>query len=313
MMKTKSIDHDRQDRAYLRRLTKLSFAGRRWSPESIREVCDLLVPWNHNIKLPFGIYTAHCPDYYPAHEEIMSVVNHQLGGAFAGKRVLDVGCLEGYFSAECALQGADVVGIDGKTLNIRKCEFVRSVLGVPNVRFIRDDAMRVTRKKYGPFDVVLALGLLYHLRDPFTFLANMAGLCDGSLLIDSHVALADQPQALSDGWSPDLSPLRQFRAGKRIYSGRLFREFSPGTSRVAKNLSPTASLRNNLSVWLTEDSLTGLLRDVGFGQVCKLVYPQRGGTWWSDVRADARVLVLTAKRKPFGSKVFGGSTPGGGE
>ena len=99
----------------------------------------MLSPWNHNIKLPFGIYTACCPDYYPAHQEILNVINHELRGAFQGKRILDVGCLEGYFSAECASQGATVVGVDGKTINIRKCEFVRSVLSLPNLTFVKDD------------------------------------------------------------------------------------------------------------------------------------------------------------------------------
>jgi SAM-dependent methyltransferase len=306
-MKTQSSDHEREDRAYLRRIRQLSFDDREWSPESIREVRDLLGPWNHNIKLPFGIYTAHCRDYYPAHEEILTVINHQLRGAFKAKRVLDVGCLEGYFSAECALQGASVLGIDGKAINVKKCEFVRSVLGIPNLNFVQDDAMRVTRKKYGSFDVVLALGLLYHLDNPFRFLANMANLCDGFILIDTHIALADQPSSIKDGWRPDLSPLREFRVGKKTYTGRMFREFDPGANQVSKDLSTTASLRNDSSVWLTEDSLTSLLRDVGFDQTSKLLFPRDEETWWSDVRADARVLVLAVKkRKPFRSKIFDG-------
>src|SRR5262249_6334226 len=124
-MKDKSMNHEQEDKAYLKQITSLSFDDRQWNRESILEARDFLSPWNHNIKLPFGIYTAHCPDYYPAHEEILNIVNHELSGAFQGKRILDVGCLEGYFSAECALQGASVTGIDGKTINIKKCELVR--------------------------------------------------------------------------------------------------------------------------------------------------------------------------------------------
>jgi 2-polyprenyl-3-methyl-5-hydroxy-6-metoxy-1,4-benzoquinol methylase len=303
----KDTDRERESRAYLRRITRLSFDQRQWSRESILEVRDLLSPWNHNIKLPFGVYTTDCRDYYPAHKEILTVVNHQLGGAFQGKRILDVGCLEGYFSAECALQGAGVVGVDGRAINVKKCEFVRSVLGIPNLTFVRDDGMRVTRKKYGSFDVVLALGFLYHLDDPFRFLANMADLCDGFILIDTHIALADQPRSIKGGWKPELSPLREVRLGKKTYTGRLFREFDPGANQLSKDLSTTASLRNNSSVWLTEDSLVSLLRDVGFDQVSKVLFPGDEGTWWSDVRADARVLVLAIKnRRPFRSKVFPG-------
>ena len=175
-MKLKSMDHEREDKAYLSRITRLSFDDRQWDRESLLEVRDLLSPWNHNIKLPFGIYTAYCPDYYPAHEEILNIISHELSGAFQDKRILDVGCLEGYFSAECALQGANVLGIEGKTINLKKCEFIKSALGIKNLTFVKGDAMSVTRKKYGSFSVVLALGLLYHLENPFRFLANMADL-----------------------------------------------------------------------------------------------------------------------------------------
>ena len=306
-MTTKSIDRRRENRTYLSRVAKLSFEDREWSRESILEMRDLLSPWNHNIKLPFGICTAQCQEYYAAHKEILAVVNQQLNGAFAGKRILDVGCLEGYFSVECALQGASVLGVDGKTINVRKCEFVQSVLGVQNLTFVKDDGMRVTREKYGSFDVVLALGLLYHLDNPFKFLAHMAGLCDGFILIDTHIALADQPGSIKGGWRPELSPLRKFRVGKKSYTGRLFREFDAEADQLSKDLSTTASLRNNSSVWLTEDSLISLLRDVGFNQISKLVFPKEEGAWWSDVRADARVLVLAVrKRRPFHSKVFDG-------
>src|SRR5262245_64206307 len=97
----------------------------------------------------------------------MKIITQQRGGNFSKRRSSDLGCLEGYFSAECALQGATVLGVEGKTINVKKCEFIKSVLGIKNLRFVQDDAMKVTRKKYGTFEVVLALGLLYHLDNPF--------------------------------------------------------------------------------------------------------------------------------------------------
>ena len=162
--------------AYLRQISRLSFKNARWNRKSITEMRDFLGPWNHNIKLSHRVFTANCEDYYPAHQEIMKIINQQLGGNFRRKRVVDIGCLEGYFSAECALQGAKVLGVEGKTINLKKCEFVKSVLGIKNLSFVKDDAMKVTKKKYGTFDVVVALGLLYHLDDPFTFLENISKL-----------------------------------------------------------------------------------------------------------------------------------------
>ena len=294
------------DRSYLDQIAALEFKGVEWTREKILAVRDLLSPWNHNIALPHGVYTAACVDYYPAHREIMRVVRERLGSNFSGRRIVDIGCLEGYFSIECALQGAEVLGIDGKLLNVRKCEFVRSVLGVERATFALGDAMTVTCESSGRFDAVLALGLLYHLDDPYTFLANVAALCTGFAVIDTHVALEDQPERIKGGsWRPHLSELRTFTFDGRRYEGRLFREFPKGTARDVKDLSPTASLENELSVWLTEDSLVRMLHDVGFSGTEKVVYPREVGTWWSDLRKECRVLmVASSSRNRFRSKLF---------
>lgn len=298
------------DRSYLDQLVALDFRGVEWTREKILEVRDFLSSWNHNIALPHGVYTAACDDYYPAHREIMRVVREHLGSDFSGQRIVDIGCLEGYFSIECALQGAEVLGIDGKLLNIRKCEFVRSVLGVEGATFVLGDAMKVTRESSGRFDAVLALGLLYHLADPYTFLANMAGLCDGFAVIDTHVALDDQPESIKRGWRPDLSAMRTFTFGGKSYEGRLFREFPTGTARDVKDLSPTASLENELSVWLTEDSLFQMLHDVGFSGTEKIIYPRNADIWWSDLRKECRVLIVASSpRSRFRSKLFPNSLP----
>jgi len=290
------------DAAYLDKINKLSFKNTRWNQKTITEMRDFLSPWNHNIKLPHRIFTAYCEDYYPAHQEIMMIINQQLRGNFKKKRVIDIGCLEGYFSAESALQGATVLGVEGKTINIKKCEFVKSVLGIKNLNFVQDDAMKVTRKKYGTFDVVLALGLLYHLDNPFTFLKNLSTLCTGFLVLDTHVALSEQPA--SGDWKPDLSSMTEFKFGEKTYTGRLYREFDSDTTQLSKDLSVTASLKNEHSAWLTEDSLVALLHDVGFEQVSKFVFSERENAWWSDTKANARVLLLAIrKRASFKSKV----------
>src|SRR5262245_27504570 len=293
------------DPAYLERVAALDFGGVRWTKEAILETRDFLGPWNHNIALRHGVYTAACDAYYPAHREIMRVAADHLCGDWSGRRVLDIGCLEGYFSLECALQGADVLGVDGQLLNLRKCEFVRSVLGVARAAFVQGNAMDLRRASTGRFDVVLALGLLYHLEDPYTFLANVAGLCDGFAVIDTHVALAAQPETIKENWRPELSPMQTFTFDGRQYEGRLFREFPPGTARDVKDVSPTTSVDNELSVWLTEDSLVRMLHDVGFSRTEKVVFPSASNTWWSDIRRDCRVLlVASSPRSRFRSQLF---------
>jgi hypothetical protein len=137
-------------------------------------------------------------------------------------------------------------------------------------------------------------------------LKNIASLCDGFVLIDTQVALSEEKDVGSDGWKPELSPLKEFKVGNSTYSGRVYREFKSNESQLVKDLSTTASLKNEFSVWLTEDSLISVLTDVGFEQVSKIVFPLKAKTWWSTVQADARVLVLAVKeRESFASRVFG--------
>jgi 2-polyprenyl-3-methyl-5-hydroxy-6-metoxy-1,4-benzoquinol methylase len=291
------------DLEYLEQIRALSFEDRQWTPEAIEEMRDFLSPWNHNLRLAPGIYTAYVEDWYPEHRTVMSVIDRHCSGGLGGQRVLDVGCLESYFSTESALHGAEVLGIDAKEINIKKCEFVKSVLGVPGLTFALDDAMKVTRDRYGTFDVVLALGLLYHLDDPGLFLARMAELCRGFLVLDTLVALEDGPQAIGE-WQPELSSLRDFSFAGRPYRGRLYREYQAGADAAEREFSTTASHTNDLSVWLTEDSLVSLLSDVGFVRLEKVVFPRSEDNWWSDP-SEGRVLYVAAGPSEFSSRVFG--------
>lgn len=291
------------DRAYLGQIRSLDFAQRTWTPAKIEEMRDFLAPWNHNIRLPGDIYTAFDADWYPEHRTIMDVIDHHLGGAYDGRRVLDLGCLEGYFSAECALHGADVVGVDAREINVKKCEFVKSALALPRLQLALDDAMNVTAEEYGHFDVVLALGLLYHLDDPFTFLAQVADICQGFLVLDTLVALEDGPQTIGE-WAPELSGVRNFAFREESYRGRLYREYEAGADAVQRAFSTTASHTNDLSVWLTEDALVSLLGRVGFAQLEKQVFPHSEDNWWSDP-GDGRVLYVARRRRRFASNIFG--------
>lgn len=296
---------DLSEDEYLERIGALSFEDVTWTPERIAAVRDLFSPWHHNIKLADGIYTVYQQEVYTGVREITRVLHQAVGGNFAGKRVIDIGCNEGYFSAECALHGADVLGIEARLINNKKLEFVKSVLGLPSFRFVRDEAQNVTREKYGGFDVALVLGLLYHLEEPFTVLENVAGLCDGFVLIDTLISFEDQPETLCGDWKPELTDLQEFTHRGRTYTGRLHREYDSSATEVGKDLAATSSLGHEWSMWLTEDSLLRLLRDVGFEQIVKLVYPKDEDMWWADVRRDARVLIMaTRNRSEFRSKIF---------
>jgi 2-polyprenyl-3-methyl-5-hydroxy-6-metoxy-1,4-benzoquinol methylase len=78
-------------------------------------------------------------------------------------RTLDLACLEGGFTFELAMQGAQAVGLEGRQENLDKCEAVRVKIDLSNCSFLQDDVRNLSKHKYGSFDVILCLGILYHL------------------------------------------------------------------------------------------------------------------------------------------------------
>jgi len=119
------------------------------------------------------------------------VVDSQ-GGSLAGKRVLDISCNSGFWSMQCALLGADVVGFDVRPENIDQANLVKEIVGVENVRFQVLDYWDMTPDALGgTFDVVLHLGLLYHLAKPLEALAIAKPMSHGSILLDTAVHRSD--------------------------------------------------------------------------------------------------------------------------
>lgn len=87
----------------------------------------------------------------------------------ASLRVLGLACLEGLYAVEFARQGARAVGIEGRDVNLEKVRFVKKALGLDNLDLHHDDVRNLSLEKYGEFDVVLCLGILYHLDAPDVF------------------------------------------------------------------------------------------------------------------------------------------------
>src|SRR5262249_43821504 len=89
------------------------------------------------------------------------------GGSLRGKRVLDIACNSGFWSIQCALLGAEVVGFDARDVLIEQANLLKSIVGLDNVSFRQLDFWSMSPESLGGvFDIVLNLGILYHLPDP---------------------------------------------------------------------------------------------------------------------------------------------------
>lgn len=247
-------------------------------------------PWVDNVLLADGVATVRP---YPTGEEwltqaVLQVVSDGLGGAVAGARVLDLGAAEGRHSIELALNGADVVAFEGRHGPCEKMRFLRRALSLERLEVVEGDVRTLSREAHGEFDVVLCLGLLYHLeRETIVqLLETMASLTTRLAVVDTMV-------------SPNRGA-RDFAVRGRAYRGRRVREFDLDASAEEQMRLTRSSIGNHESVWLTRPSLYNALVDAGFSSVHELRMPHLR-------RWDERVL-LTAFR---GSRQTLRSAPGG--
>ena len=123
-----------------------------------------LAPWFHNIDLQ-GVQTApqhFLGDYPRLHWKTFENV---LPWDLHGWTVLDVGCNAGFFSIQMKLRGADrVVGIDSDERYLAQARLATDVTGV-DVEF-RQMTVYDVESLRDRFDLVLFMGVLYHLRHP---------------------------------------------------------------------------------------------------------------------------------------------------
>jgi tRNA (mo5U34)-methyltransferase len=143
-----------------------------------------LGPWFHNMSLN-GVWTA--PDHplgdYPAIK--WNRFSHAIPADLSGKSVLDIGCNGGFYSIEMKRRGARrVVGIDHDPDYLAQARFAADVLGW-GIEFhqlsVFDVALLGER-----FDVVIFMGVLYHLRHPLLALDLIrAHVADDMLIFQS--------------------------------------------------------------------------------------------------------------------------------
>jgi tRNA (mo5U34)-methyltransferase len=134
------------------------------SLDALRDAAAALGPWFHNIDLG-GVMTA--PDHflgdYPAVK--WRRFSHSIPADLTGKTVLDIGCNAGFYSIQMKLRRASrVLAIDIDPDYLRQARFAAQTIGV-NIEFAEMSVYDVGCLGER-FDIVLFLGVLYHLRHP---------------------------------------------------------------------------------------------------------------------------------------------------
>jgi tRNA (mo5U34)-methyltransferase len=126
---------------------------------NIREMIDSVPHWYHRFEFAPGVTTPGVNNSRAALEQL------DLPQDLSGRRVLDIGARDGFFSFECERRGAEVVPIDYIPVEQTGFTVAKQVLG-SHLNLVHENIYNLTPAKYGRFDLVLFLGVMYHLPDP---------------------------------------------------------------------------------------------------------------------------------------------------
>jgi tRNA (mo5U34)-methyltransferase len=148
-------------------------------PSIIREMIATRTHWYHQIELGPGITT---PGTHNSRLGLDYLDGLGLPADCSGKRVLDIGCMDGFFAFELERRGADVVGLDYASPDFTGFSIAARVLG-SGVEHRTANVYDLTPDTFGTFDIVLFLGVLYHLRNPMLAFDRIREvITDGGLL-----------------------------------------------------------------------------------------------------------------------------------
>jgi SAM-dependent methyltransferase len=168
-----------------------------------------------------------------------------------GKRLLELGPLEGGHTLALARAGgSEIVAVEGRPDNLGRCLLIKDVFDLKNATFLLGDIRDVTRPSHGEFDLVIAMGVLYHLPDPDRLLAHLVDIAPLTLLW-THVADERHPANAKEGTL--VSPWGMFRG--KVY--------------IEDTAHPLSAVDRE-AIWLYRQDLVSLVKAVGFGG-CKIL------------------------------------------
>lgn len=191
----------------------------------IQQRVAALGPWFHNLHLPGGLQTA--PDHFlgdfPAFK--WRELAPHLPEDLQGWRALDIGCNAGFYTFELAKRGAQVTGIDIDARYLKQARWAAEHYGLQDrVRFEQLQVYDLAHRDE-TYDLILFMGVFYHLRYPLlgldivaqkvrrTLVFQTLTMPGGEAPVDEELDdINDRGRMLEPGW-PKLAFLEHRFAG----------------------------------------------------------------------------------------------------
>jgi len=166
-----------------------------------REEFDLLGPWTSGF-LRDGQWIGG--SYDPIGDPRMKLVR----GAFEPcGRILELGSLESGHTVSLSRWCDEVVAVEGRPDNLARAGLVLDLFDVRNARLVLGDLERMRLADFGHFDLVVCIGVLYHLPDPLRLLDEMRAVSPRLFLWTHYAAPGASGDYREHGMADPLSGL----------------------------------------------------------------------------------------------------------
>ena len=146
-----------------------------------------VVPWYHEFDFGNGLHAKSRTPDVTHHRDIWGFMRRHLDGIdFQGKRVLDIGAWDGYWSFYAEQRGAaNVLATDDRTQNWADGGGIHLAKELLRSKIEIDQDVSVYRlaELNQTFDVILFLGVYYHLFDPFYAFSQLRKCCHENTVI----------------------------------------------------------------------------------------------------------------------------------
>ena len=168
--------------------------------DDLRRRAEAITWWHGGMDLGHGVVTQGRT--YPARTLLPRL---GLPDDLSGKTVLDVGTWDGFMAFECERRGARVTAVDSyawDTANVADTHNPTGRAGFDlahealnsGVFAVDCPVLDMTPEVCGTYDIVLFLGVLYHMRHPLLALERMAALTRDLLIVETHGDMHDDPR-----------------------------------------------------------------------------------------------------------------------
>ena len=148
--------------------------------EQATKLCQTFQHWHHSFEIFPGVRTPG------VHDCQLLLDRLELPKDLTGKRVLDIGACDGFFTREADMRGAEVVALDYKAKGRTGFGIMETLYG-KSFTHINANLYDLDKLDLGRFDVVLFLGVLYHLPDPLRAMHLIRKACGGELFVESYI------------------------------------------------------------------------------------------------------------------------------